>query len=48
MSTHPNRRQVLQSSAFTIVPRHVLGGSAFVAPSDKITLACLGCGTEAL
>ena len=25
--------------ALTIVPRHVLGGSGFIAPSDKITLA---------
>jgi hypothetical protein len=33
---------------FTIVPRHVLGGKNFVAPSDKITLAYIGCGTEGL
>lgn len=48
MPIQPNRRQLLQSSAFTVVPRHVLGGAGFVAPSDKITLACIGCGTQAL
>src|SRR5581483_9945652 len=32
--------------AFTIVPRHVLGGTGFVAPSDKLTLAYVGCGTQ--
>src|SRR6266567_8219116 len=36
------------AAAFTIVPRHVLGGSGFVAPSDKITLAYIGCGTQGL
>jgi len=34
--------------AFTIVPRHVLGGQGFVAPSEKITLAYIGCGTQGL
>jgi hypothetical protein len=34
--------------AFTIVPRHVLGGRNFIAPSDKITLAYVGCGTQGL
>lgn len=34
--------------AFTIVPRHVLGGSDFVAPSDKLTLAYIGAGTQGL
>ena len=32
--------------ALTIVPRHVLGGPGYVAPSDKITLAYIGCGTQ--
>jgi predicted dehydrogenase len=36
------------ATAFTIVPRHVLGGSAYVAPSEKITLACIGFGTQAI
>lgn len=34
------------SSVFTIVPRHVLGGTGHVAPSDKITLAHIGMGTQ--
>jgi hypothetical protein len=36
------------TAAFTIVPRHVLGGQAFVAPSDKITVGYIGCGTRGL
>ncbi len=45
-----NRREFMAgaAAAFTIVPRHVLGGSGFVAPSDKITLACVGFGTQAI
>src|SRR5688572_11110042 len=33
------------SGVFTLVPRHVLG-QGYVAPSDKITMAHIGCGTE--
>jgi len=36
------------ASAFALVPRHVLGGPGFVAPSEKITLACIGFGTQAI
>src|SRR3989449_10957309 len=36
------------ATAFSIVPRHVLGGPGFVAPSEKITLAYIGCGTQGL
>jgi len=32
----------------TILPRHVLGGIGYVAPSDKITLAYIGVGTQGL
>lgn len=32
------------ATAFTIVPRHVLGGKGFVAPSDKLNVACIGVG----
>ena len=35
------------ASAFTIVPRRVLGGPGYVAPSDMILLAQVGCGTQA-
>jgi predicted dehydrogenase len=34
--------------AFSIVPRHTLGGNGFIAPSDKITLAYIGTGTQGL
>src|SRR3569833_2505824 len=34
--------------AFSIVPRHVLGGTGFVAPSDKLTLAYIGYDTQNL
>jgi hypothetical protein len=42
--------EVMASSAltFTIVPRHVLGGKNHVAPSDKITLAYIGVGTQGI
>lgn len=48
-----NRREFLgsaavASAAFTIVPREVLGGPNYVAPSDKITLGYIGCGTQGL
>src|SRR5882672_8573916 len=36
------------AAVFSIVPRHVLGGAGFVAPSEKITLAQIGCGTQGL
>jgi Oxidoreductase family, C-terminal alpha/beta domain/Oxidoreductase family, NAD-binding Rossmann fold len=35
------------ASAFTIVPRRVLGGKGFTAPSDMVVLAQVGCGTQA-
>src|SRR4051812_45873128 len=34
--------------AFTIVPRSVLGGKNFIAPSDKVTLAYIGVGTQGI
>ncbi len=48
-----NRREFLGSAAaasvaFTVVPRQVLGGPGYVAPSDKITLGYIGCGTQGL
>jgi predicted dehydrogenase len=36
------------TAAFTIVPRHVLGGPGVVAPSDKITVGYIGVGTQGL
>ena len=45
-----SRRKFIQTgaaaTAFTIVPRHVLGGQGFVPPSEKITVAYIGCGTQ--
>jgi hypothetical protein len=48
-----NRREFLSSAAtaslaFTIVPGKVLGRPGNVAPSDKITLGYIGCGTQGL
>lgn len=40
--------QVAAAAAVTVVPRHVLGGPAHVAPSDKITLAGIGMGGQGL
>jgi hypothetical protein len=46
-----NRREFLENvaaaSAFSIVPRRVLGGKGYRAPSDMIVLAQVGCGTQA-
>jgi len=35
-------------STFAVAPRHVLGGPGYVAPSEKVTLAYIGCGTQGL
>src|SRR5215831_5270237 len=49
---HPiTRRQFLQTSAasaavFSIVPRHVLGGKGYTAPSDTFGGALIGCGGQ--
>jgi len=34
------------AAAFTILPRHVLGGPRFVAPSDKVNVAIIGAGGQ--
>src|SRR5690606_11449197 len=34
----------LAVAAVTIVPRHVLGGKGFIAPSDKLVIAGVGVG----
>ena len=47
-----NRREFIRTTAsaaaFTIVPGHVLGGMKHVAPSDKLNVANIGCGTQGL
>jgi predicted dehydrogenase len=34
------------AALFTIVPRHVLGGRGYVAPSDKVNIALVGAGGQ--
>ncbi|MBI5820649.1 MAG: Gfo/Idh/MocA family oxidoreductase [Verrucomicrobia bacterium] len=50
--SHLSRRQFVgvaaATAAVSIVPRHVLGGVKHVAPSEKINLAYIGCGTQGL
>ncbi len=48
-SNHSTRRQFVAGSAaavfgFTIVPRHVLGGVGFIAPSERVNIAGIGVG----
>jgi predicted dehydrogenase len=48
-TTGTSRRQFIQAGAlatagFFIVPRHVLGGKGFIAPSDKLNIAGVGFG----
>ncbi len=49
--TQSSRRSFVKATAataaaFTIVPRHVLGGAGFVAPSDKVNVAIIGAGGQ--
>src|SRR3984893_3741022 len=37
----------LTAAGFYIVPRHVMGGKGYRAPSDKLYIAAVGCGGEA-
>lgn len=48
-----NRRKFIggvtaAAAGISIVPRHVLGGNNYIAPSDKINIAYIGCGTQGL
>ncbi len=47
-----SRRQFIRNasvlSAFTIVPRFVLGGPGYLPPSDKITLGFIGTGKQGM
>lgn len=44
------RRKFISSTAaaagLTIIPRNILGGKGFTAPSDRINVACVGTGTQ--
>ena len=51
LSSRLSRRRFLNTTAttvaaFTIVPRHVLGGPKFVAPSEKVNIAIIGGGGQ--
>lgn len=50
-ATGSSRRKFLAqtgwaAAAFTIVPRHVLGGPKFVPPSEKVNIALIGAGGQ--
>jgi len=50
-TSEPSRRQFITTAATavaatTILPRHVLGGPGFVAPSDKVNVAIIGVGGQ--
>ena len=52
-ATSISRRDFLARSAsaavaFSIVPRHVLGGTGYVPPSDKVNMAFIGVGAQGL
>jgi len=45
----PTRRKFISSAAsaafgFTLVPRHVLGGPGYIAPSEQLQVAGIGAG----
>jgi predicted dehydrogenase len=49
--TEPSRRHFLTAATtaaagVTLLPRHVLGGPGFVAPSDKVNVAVIGVGGQ--
>ncbi|PRD48650.1 Gfo/Idh/MocA family oxidoreductase [Sphingobacterium haloxyli] len=39
------KKTLIGAAAFTIVPRHVLGGNGFLAPSDHLTKGVIGVGS---
>jgi hypothetical protein len=49
LPARPSRREILAGGAglafqFSVVPRHVLGGAGFVAPSERVNIAGIGAG----
>ncbi len=40
-------KKIAQLSAFTIVPRFVIGGTGYIPPSDLVNLGFIGCGRQA-
>jgi len=49
---YPRRKFIKTSlsslAAITIVPRHILGGSGFTAPSDKVNIGIVGAGGQSM
>src|SRR6187399_3208819 len=37
---------LISAAGFYIIPRHVMGGKGYTAPSDKLYIAAIGCGGE--
>src|ERR1700761_5134244 len=51
MKKNQSRREFIKTLAtaaagLMIVPRHVLGGKGFIAPSDKVNVAAIGIGGQ--
>src|ERR1044071_6232079 len=38
------KNTAIAAAGFIIVPRHVLGGKGFIAPSDRLLIASIGVG----
>lgn len=41
-------RRTFAASGLMLIPRHVLGGAGYVAPSDRVTLAAIGMGRQGM
>jgi predicted dehydrogenase len=41
-------RTATAAAAFSIVPRHVLGGAGYIPPSEKVNIAFIGVGSQGL
>ncbi len=48
MQSNLSRRTFGASAAAMLVPRHVLGGAGYVAPSDRVTIAAIGMGRQGM
>jgi predicted dehydrogenase len=42
------KKSMTAAVAITIVPRHILGGNGFTAPSDKVNIGIIGTGGQAM
>jgi hypothetical protein len=48
MQNGMSRRAFGAAAGVMLVPRHVLGGAGYVAPSDRVTLAAIGMGRQGM